>query len=286
MLLTIQRLAICLFAAATASHAIADGPFHLLSRSFMSDACDTCCDEAGCDLSSCFDTECDACCGAKDDCDSVCCDTGCDAGCSSSCCDSICSSKCCCPKRYCSFFSGWNDLDSYSGESPLPAVLDGTFNDGWLFGIAAGREIHKHYRAELEFAFRSNTADQWTVAAVPGDWSGHLFTYSGMANLFRDLNECEVLGITPYVGAGLGFAIMDGEFQTAAIPVNVDETSFAWQAMAGGSCNLTDGIDLFTEYRYFAAEFNVFDVSGAPQVDLGRHDGQHQSIFFGVRFAR
>ncbi len=194
---------------------------------------------------------------------------------------------CCCPERYCSLFGGWNDLDEYRGQRPVPpAQLDGSFKDGWLFGLAAGRYLQGGFRGELEFAFRSNNADQWSVAGVPGDWSGHLFTYSGMANLVRDFSTCTLAGFRPYVGAGIGLALIDGDFQTPAISVGVDDAAFAWQAIVGGSRTVRHGLDLFVEYRFFEADFDIRNVTVVPETELGEHDGRHQSVLIGLRFAR
>ena len=182
-------------------------------------------------------------------------------------------------------FGGWNRLEDYSGDGPTPpAQLDGSFNDGWLIGAATGRQLSPWLRAELEFAFRSNTADTWSVATVPGPWSGHLFTYSGMANLYHDLHHFQPLGCKPYLGVGIGYSVIDGEFQTSAINVDVNDQSFSWQAMAGLSRPISNCVDLFTEYRFFEADFELKNSSLDPEVSLGDHDGRNHGIVVGIKF--
>ena len=250
-----QLLALCVISCIS-SPAMATAPFGLLSRSLMG--------QSDCDDGS-------DCCDGDDCCDSEC--------------DSICRSTNCCPERYCSIFGGWNRLEDYSGERPSPpAQLDGSFNDGWLIGAATGCQFHPCFRGELELAFRSNTADAWTVAGTPGPWSGHLFTYSGMANVYHDIRYCQPLGFTPYLGIGIGYSAIDGNFSAGAINVGVDDHSFAWQAIAGCSRPIANCVDLFTEYRLFDADFELENVSLNPNVSLGDHDGRHHNVIVGLRF--
>lgn len=248
----------------------------------------------------CCDSTCDACCGvAGGDCDSVC-DSGCDTcGCG----DHQVASHAlgnlfrrdCCTGTYCSLMGGWNSINDYNGDDsefpippPTPAIRRGTFNDGWTIGAAHGRRFNRAVRGELEFAFRSNTASEWFVNGAPaGAWSGHFYSYSIMANLYHDFANCSVMGWTPYAGAGVGIAFLDGNFQTAALDLEIDDQEFAYQFMAGGSRSLTSSVDLFLEYRYFATtDFDLVNNTPVPPVEFGEDAYEANNLFFGFRLYR
>ncbi len=266
------------------SHAA--GPFAKLRGNACCDAgCDAgACETDCCDAAPCGEPACEA---AK--CDAAPCDSVCDAagGCDSCC--KPCKKECCEPRcKYASVFGGWNMLDEYTGRRQLPPQeLQGTFNDGWAIGAAKGRRINCALRGELEFAFRSNTADQWTVNGATTDWSGHLFTYSGMANLYHDFNNWELGGFSPYIGGGIGFAIFDGEFNTAATTFEIEDEAFAYQFIAGGSKRINCNVDLFAEYRFFGAtEVELVDTGAVPDDRLGQLEPEFHNVFVGLRFYR
>ena len=159
--------------------------FDPLGLCCQSGCCSSACDEAPC--GSC-DRYCEPTCG----CDAACCDCytepgcdcytepgcgcytepgcgcytepgcGCDVapgcGCDSSC-DALGYGSCCKPVGYCTMFGGYNMLQDYEGQL-ANQELRGTFEEGWLFGVAAGRRIHDSMRAELEFTLRTNTGDK------------------------------------------------------------------------------------------------------------------------------
>ncbi len=243
------------------------------------------CDSAGCDAGCCdsdsCQAECDSCC------DSGCSDRGCD-GCSvSDLFGCLGSSDCnpCGPQNYVSLLGGWNKIGGYQGQQLAPPVLSGTFSDGWSIGGAMGRRVHRSFRLEMEFAFRSNTADQWAVGPAVQDWSGHLFTYTGMANVFYDFNQFTVVGIKPYVGTGIGLAIFDGEFQTLASTIEIDGAAFAYQFIVGASKSVSQNVDFFVEYRYFAtSDLDVVNDGTGTVID--NYDPEVDNVFVGLRFWR
>jgi opacity protein-like surface antigen len=166
-------------------------------------------------------------------------------------------------------------------------LTSGSFSDGWGIGIAQGRRITNALRGELEFAFRSNTGDNWSVNGATGDWSGHVFNYIGMANLFLDLNMLSCHGATPYVGAGIGFDVVDGDFRTNATRIEIEDTALAYQFIAGVSKQVTMNIDLFAEYRYLATtDLDVYNIGVNPKVLLDSTPAEMESVFFGLRFYR
>ncbi|MEZ6086855.1 MAG: outer membrane beta-barrel protein [Pirellulaceae bacterium] len=192
---------------------------------------------------------------------------------------------------YVSLFSGWSDVDSYQGEAPPPAINNqriGSFNDGWNLGGALGTSLNHFLRGELEFTYRNNTADTWTVGPIIGpyvtnDWSGELNSYSGMANLFADFHGLTVCETTPYIGAGLGFTVLDGDFMTPAAQFEIDDTVFSYQFMVGLTTRLTQHVDLFCEYRYLGTETTILaDPTGVA--GAGAFDYDVDNVLMGLRF--
>ena len=246
-----------------------------------SDCCDSGCCASECPLKSCFGGLLGGLgCGNDDCCDSGClssCDGGCDSGCGS-----------CRPRDYITLSTGWNLLDDYKGENGtiiVPPTLRGTFSDGWYMGMAKGRRLRDSLRGEIEFGFRSNTGDEWFLNGAGSTWSGHVYAYTGMVNLIRDLESCQCVGITPYVGAGIGLAIIDGELNTPGITVELDDAAFAYQLIVGASKAVSGNVDAFTEYRYFGTtDIDVVDAGSGATID--DHDPSLDNILFGLRIYR
>ncbi len=166
---------------------------------------------------------------------------------------------------YLSIYSGGVFLGDYNGEQeelppppppPPPTILgrNGTFSDGWFLGAALGKRCCENVRIEGEFSYRSATGDTWNVTRSPGPntstpWSGRINCYSSMVNGILEKPVTE--NIVPYVGAGLGVAVLDGELGTLTSQFDFDETEFAFQGIAGFRTQLTESLGLLTEYRYY-----------------------------------
>ncbi len=155
---------------------------------------------------------------------------------------------------YVSVFSGWTNIDNYSGDF-IALQQRGDFNSGYLLGGALGHYRNDRFRCEVEYTFRNNTAGTWAAGFAPPlavqNWSGELNCHAIMANAFRDINEFGCEFITPYVGGGLGLAILDGDLNTATSTQDIHDAEFAYQGMAGLSTHLTGNLSLITEYRFF-----------------------------------
>ena len=287
------RSFVLLLSACVASQAIAGGPFGLFNRNNAAcdSACDAFCDtQPGC-IGDCDGIACTACDGIYG-CDGGCgvgCDSACDSGCDSMGCrskSSVCSSG---SGSYCSIFLGGNFLDDYSGEGPsaTPPGSDllGTFGDGWGIGVAKGKRFADLIRAEAEFTFRSNNADVWSVNGTASRWYGHVYVSTVMANIVCELGE--IMDVTPYVGGGLGVALLEADLETAMSQLNLDDESFAAQFIAGLSAKVGPNRELYSEYRYINfSDFDLQNVSVAPAADLNGDDVGSHTMMMGFRFFR
>jgi len=175
-------------------------------------------------------------------------------------------------ERYFSLFGGVTALDDQTSVGFQREVL-ADFDEGFNVGGAIGKRINGGpYRVEGEFTFRSNEADGINFNGNPvPNVDGGIDSYAAMLNVFRDFNGNG--RIKPYIGGGLGFAFVDADFQYGGLPaiVDGDDSTFAYQAMAGVTAQLRSGMDVFIEYRFFAADspqLNRFGgpaIAGAPQ---------------------
>ncbi len=191
-----------------------------------------------------------------------------------------------CPNFYLSVFGGGvflNDLNDRNDSARL--------DNGGAVGVALGQRHGCNLRSELEFTYRSNgIAGSQTITPYNQvfyqDLDGEINAYSGMTNFYWEFMNFPTRCFKPYVGAGIGFVgfgtqIYD-EFDRSLIPEQDDTTSFAYQFIGGVNYKTCGNVDLFIEYRYFAAEaFRINSDFGWPG---GNHEYQSSNLFAGVRW--
>ncbi len=186
--------------------------------------------------------------------------------------------------RYLSFSSGWNFLHDYQGEqAPVPQTVVGKFNDGWSIRGTIGQRLTQRIRGELDFSFRDNTPDQWIINGTPGPASGHVNVYATSVNLLYDFDfGCAV---RPYIGAGFGGAHFRGDIGTPGPQITVDDTTYAFQMIAGASTSIASNAELFAEYRN--AQFGEVDiVNRANGAVLAKEEFETENVVVGIRFYR
>ncbi|CAN0585017.1 unnamed protein product, partial [Ectocarpus sp. 12 AP-2014] len=119
-------------------------------------------------------------------------------------------------------------VSTFVGGHFLPDIVSNTLNDGAPYseeiyqqdmGFAArfaiGGRINERFRAEVELGFsRSNQGtiidDPINDARTPYKGHGEIDTYTLMGNVWADLPVFEnTWGLTPYVGGGIGVALVN-----------------------------------------------------------------------------
>ena len=144
--------------------------------------------------------------------------------------------------------------------------VDNEYDPGYVLSGAGGYDFGSVWsyggvRVEGEVSYRKNDVDVHSVAALGGDQAGSTGDASAlgvMANVYHDFLPGNRL--RPYIGGGIGFALVDfSDYGIAAIPnvLDDDDTAFAWQAMAGVSYDITKQVSLGAEYRFFSAEADI-----------------------------
>ncbi|MBT1075100.1 outer membrane protein [Geobacter grbiciae] len=172
------------------------------------------------------------------------------------------------PARPGGYFSGFLGV-SIPRDADVSGTDSGTsFNDRVEFdpGIAVGGTAGYDYgflRLEGELSYRHSeiksvtASDGYRFHGVDGD----LGALAVMANAFVDMHNQSP--ITPYVGGGVGFAVLNlgNTTSTELDPLyeKGDDTVFAYQAGAGVEIALNPIMSLDLGYRYFGTSKATFD---------------------------
>lgn len=186
-----------------------------------------------------------------------------------------------CPNFYFSLFGGGSFLREVSSNS---GELD--TEDGGTFGAALGRRNGRNLRSELEFTYRQNDITGFTNNnSLFTPLEGDIDAFSGMANAYWEFIDVPTRFLKPYIGTGIGFVIFDADVQTpggpSIIPTGAaNETSFAFQYMAGVNYKAYRNVDLYAEYRFFEAE--TFRVEASDFT--GNYDFKSDNVLFGFRW--
>ncbi|MCH6581362.1 MAG: porin family protein [Nitrospinae bacterium] len=143
-----------------------------------------------------------------------------------------------------------------------------------IMGGAIGVELNPTIRLEGEIGLHVNTADQGGTGI---DWTFR--TVSFMGNGYIDFPMPSPF--RPYLGAGLGFAIVDLEADDFGLTANDSDLVAAFQLMAGIGYEISPKATLTFGYRYFTTSDPSFvlPISGSFETEFTSHD-----FLFGARF--
>lgn len=149
-----------------------------------------------------------------------------------------------------------------------------TFDSGFGFGGGGGYDFD-FLRVEGEILYRTSdinkvsTVEHGTVSS-----SGDMSALSFMVNGFYDFKNRTF--ITPYIGGGIGVALVDLSAITAeTIRISGgDDTVFAYQAEVGFNNAINESMSFDFGYRYFAT----------TDPSLGGTEAEYKSHNFVIRF--
>jgi OOP family OmpA-OmpF porin len=162
---------------------------------------------------------------------------------------------------------------------------DAEFDPGFAVGGAIGYRFEEWLRAEVNLSYRQADIDKLTALGYTLAGAGDAGAFTTLVNLYVDFKPR--WPVTPYVGAGIGVALIDVDSDDAAnvLIVNDDSTEFAWNVMAGAAWSVTDNVDLTLGYRYLSTKdvdlewTEVGFGSGTMEVEFGVHE-----VMFGARY--
>jgi opacity protein-like surface antigen len=124
------------------------------------------------------------------------------------------------------------------------------FDTGFGMNAALGSSYGNGLRAEVEFAYQKSDMDKVSVDGYYGSASidGDITAIALMVNAFYDFMPNEKF--TPFIGAGIGYANLEGDDGYDS----EDDNVFAYQAAAGVAFTLNQQLKFDLQYRFFATE--------------------------------
>lgn len=145
---------------------------------------------------------------------------------------------------------GWNvnGQIGYAFDNGFRIELDGSYvtydleyhNDLVVGGQAIGPQ-------DSSILTRGAASGQsvWNVLA---DAQGDVESYGAFLNVLYDF---DLGAVKPYIGAGAGIYVIDADYAPSGVLITDDaDTTFAYQGIAGLSGRVSDGVELFAEYKY------------------------------------
>jgi len=180
-----------------------------------------------------------------------------------------------------------NDLDFVEMEFNQP------LHSGFATGLALGWRFPVGLRPEVELSYRRNTLTQFNHRVYEGggsiDGKGEEQATSLMANLWYDVTNlpAPLSRFTPYVGGGLGYAVLTITGLEAGGVEFGDthrDTVSAWQLGTGVAYELSEHWSMSLDYRYFkTGEAHFGNIQGLPQGDV-KTEYNAQSLMLGLRY--
>jgi OOP family OmpA-OmpF porin len=114
---------------------------------------------------------------------------------------------------------------------------------GWGLLGQVGRSFGP-LRGELELGWRNNDVEKVNGAKSNGDMD----SWTLMTNLYYDIRTGT--SWTPYLGVGVGGAMLDADGTLGGARLNDTDTVFAYQGIAGVAYALNDALSIKADYRY------------------------------------
>ena len=165
---------------------------------------------------------------------------------------------------YVSVFAGasfLNDIKTDTDYSTTAATYAETYRQKTGFSVRAalGGNLAEMIRGEVEIGVgRSNqgSINEVVNGTMVTNYTGNgeITAYSALANIWADIDMADTMsGITPYVGGGIGLAVVDTNLIYTATPAYGPQdrsVEFAGQLGAGVNWSLTDTVDLGVGYRF------------------------------------
>jgi outer membrane protein OmpA-like peptidoglycan-associated protein len=213
---------------------------------------------------------------------------------------------------------------NFTGTLQTSPTNQKIYTDAGPVGLAAlGWGFGNGLRAEIEGSYRSNGVSGISTLRIDGRMlpvagvTGNARTYAAMANVAYDIPFHPFgLPLSPYVGAGVGYAWLDLGNATGNEPAIIHEPhnnnyegptnisygsagAFAYQAMIGTSMpvGIVPGLNATLEYRFFGtARANVPEtltasngdmINGATPTGHSSHsfDTMDHAVLIGLRYS-
>ena len=150
---------------------------------------------------------------------------------------------------------------------------------GWAGVGAIGYRLADGLRTEVELGYRSTNVDSLAGSSVG---MGEVNVSSVMSNVVYEIRRGSVL--TPYLGVGIGLASIDFEDvqPVGGSVLHGGDTVLAYQGIVGLGYLVSERVQLFADYRFFATADAGLSTRSNVGVDSGYAD---HTLLVGLRFS-
>ena len=182
--------------------------------------------------------------------------------------------------------SGWylrGDV-GYDFARPLYRWVAGNRvdNNRWSGSLGFGYHFTDELRGDITVSYLGKDDVRGPIVG-PNDYASHT-VWSGLINGYYDI--ATIVGITPYVGAGVGFTYSRHELSfdpalVGAADLPDRQYNFAYALMAGASYKVTDNVSIDAGYQFLhTPKMDYFDTERGEF-----REGQTQhSLKVGLRY--
>lgn len=160
--------------------------------------------------------------------------------------------------------AGGVSLPRDSDTSDVTGDRSVSLDTGFGLSGSVGYALPNGFRPEFELGYLANDVDSVGGTNARGD----VGALKMMGNLLYDFRNTG-LPVTPFIGGGLGFARVhaDGIDPFSNTRIDDSDMGFAYQAIAGASRSLGDGLDLTLDYRFVNVPWLHLKTDSLAQVD-------------------
>lgn len=121
-------------------------------------------------------------------------------------------------------------------------------------------------KVEFEVGYRDNDVDSVGGAGGSGDANSWSFMANGLYEFLPNSSW------HPFLGAGIGYANVDGKGSNSSTSWSGDDWQFAYQGIAGVSYDVTKNWAIKAQYRYFATlDYDVTSGSNKGDAEYENH---------------
>jgi len=177
------------------------------------------------------------------------------------------------------------NMPSDASLTGVGIMNDAAYETAPLGTVSVGYAYGNGLRAELEAGFRRNDVDRVGGTGASGG-SGAFRSYGAMLNVLFDI--ATGTQVTPYVGAGIGWAFLEAQDVRSLNGGRVmdgTDNRFAYQGILGLSYGLSTDVKLTLDYRYFATldpRFDARATGGAATAVDGAYAAH--AVMMGLRY--
>lgn len=176
---------------------------------------------------------------------------------------------------YASLYGGASFLEEADNEFEGGGSLESEFDTGFVVGGTAGVAISTVFdvRIELDLNYRRHAVDE---IGGTSDVDGTANAFGALSNYWIDVKNRTPF--TPYLGGGIGLAVIDLDDveQAGADAFDDKDVVFAWQLGGGIGWDLSKRVTLGLDYRWFATTDP--ELENAADADFDSEYSSHNLI--------